>query len=83
MPCYIYDHSGITISTGSFGCRWDNGQFGYIMITKEKARKETLFRLKTDKKETWRTLKGKVDSRRIEHIKNKYGDQVETIYGVK
>jgi hypothetical protein len=32
-PLYIYDHSGITISTGSFGCVWDSGQVGWVVIT--------------------------------------------------
>lgn len=40
LPLYLYDHSGITMSTGSFSCKWDSGQVGFIYITKEKARKE-------------------------------------------
>jgi len=39
-PLYIYDHSGITISTTPFNCRWDSGQVGFIYITKEKVLKE-------------------------------------------
>lgn len=38
FPLYLYDHSGITISTNPFGCRWDSGQVGYIYTTKEKVR---------------------------------------------
>jgi len=34
-PLYLYDHSGITISTTPFSCRWDSGQVGWIFITKE------------------------------------------------
>jgi len=34
LPLYLYDHSGITMSTGSFGCPWDSGQVGYIYITR-------------------------------------------------
>jgi len=37
---YLYDHSGITISMGSFGCPWDSGQIGYIYMTKESIEKE-------------------------------------------
>jgi len=33
-PIYIYDHSGITISTGAFSCPWDSGQCGYIVAKK-------------------------------------------------
>lgn len=40
LPLYLYDHSGLAISTGSFVCRWDSGQVGYIYCTWEKARKE-------------------------------------------
>lgn len=39
-PLYIYDHSGITIATTPFSCRWDSGQYGIAYITKEEARKE-------------------------------------------
>lgn len=37
---YLYDHSGITIATKPFGCRWDSGQVGIAVITKEKIIKE-------------------------------------------
>mgnify|MGYP003466085841 CR=1 FL=1 len=37
LPIYMYDHSGITIRTTPFDCRWDSGQIGYIFISKEKA----------------------------------------------
>jgi hypothetical protein len=40
LPLYLYDHSGITISTYSFGCRWDSGQVGYVLVTKEKVYSE-------------------------------------------
>lgn len=39
MPLFLYDHSGITIST-SRTCRWDSGQVGFMYITKKKATKE-------------------------------------------
>ena len=31
-PLYLYDHSGITISTSPFGCNFDSGQVGWIFI---------------------------------------------------
>lgn len=37
---FLYDHSGITISTSPFSCRWDSGQIGWIYITKEKIEAE-------------------------------------------
>ena len=39
MPLFLYDHSGITIST-SRTCRWDSGQVGFMYITKKDAVKE-------------------------------------------
>jgi len=34
-PLYLYDHSGITISTTPFGDRWDSGQIGFVYISKQ------------------------------------------------
>lgn len=38
LPLYLYDHSGITMNTTGFECRWDSGQVGFIFISKEKIR---------------------------------------------
>jgi len=35
MPLYLFDHSGLSISTTPFTCRWDSGQIGFIYTTKE------------------------------------------------
>jgi hypothetical protein len=40
LPLYLYDHSGITINTTGFSCRWDSGCVGFIYVTKEQVRKE-------------------------------------------
>lgn len=40
LPLYLYDHSGITISTSSFSCLWDSGQVGWIYVTKSRLREE-------------------------------------------
>ncbi len=40
LPLFMLDHSGITIRTTSFNDRWDSGQIGFILISKEKLRKE-------------------------------------------
>lgn len=34
LPIYMYDHSGITIATSPFLCKFDSGQIGYIYATK-------------------------------------------------
>lgn len=40
LPLFLYDHSGLRISTGSFSCPWDSGQVGFIYATKENVKKE-------------------------------------------
>lgn len=40
LPIYLYDHSGITISTGAFSCPWDSGQVDWIYVLPEKIRQE-------------------------------------------
>jgi hypothetical protein len=37
-PLYMYEHSGITISTKPFGDRWDSGQIGFVYIRKQDVR---------------------------------------------
>jgi hypothetical protein len=41
LSVYLYDHSGLTISTTPFSCPWDSGQVGYISISKKKAKAES------------------------------------------
>ena len=43
-PLYLYDHSGITISTGPFSCPWDSGQVGYIFVERDRFLKEFGFK---------------------------------------
>ena len=40
MPLYLYDHSGITISTGSFSCPWDSGQVGWVYADRKMIEEE-------------------------------------------
>lgn len=35
LPVYMYDHTGITISTTPFADKWDSGLLGYIYCTKQ------------------------------------------------
>lgn len=63
LPLYLYDHSGITMSTSPFSCRWDSGQVGFIYVTKEDVRNEydwkRLTQERIQKIETY--LKGEVE----------------------
>lgn len=38
LPLYLYDHSGITVSTTPFSCPWDSGFFGIIAVDVEKVK---------------------------------------------
>lgn len=49
LPLYLYDHSGITMSTGSFSCPWDSGQVGWIYATPEKIREAYMVKKATAK----------------------------------
>lgn len=40
LPVYLYDHSGLTVSSAPFSCPWDSGQVGIIYVTKEDAKRE-------------------------------------------
>lgn len=40
LPLYLYDHSGITMSTSPFSCSWDSGQVGFIFCSTDMIIKE-------------------------------------------
>ena len=52
-PIYMYDHSGVTISTTPFSCPWDSGQIGFILISRETALKENYSKRIDKKIKTW------------------------------
>lgn len=54
LPLYLYDHGDITISTESFGCRWDSGKVGYIYVSKEDVIKEFESTWNTESNKEWR-----------------------------
>lgn len=37
LPLYLYDHSGLSMSTGAYGCAWDSGQVGWAYISRDRA----------------------------------------------
>jgi hypothetical protein len=57
LPLYLYDHSGITISTSPFSCNWDSGQIGFIYVSKDKVQKEGI-----DESKVEEYLKGEVQT---------------------
>ena len=38
LPLYMYDHSGFCFDTKPFGCKFDSGQIGFVIVTKESYR---------------------------------------------
>ncbi len=49
---YLYEHSGITVSTSPFSCRWDSGLFGIIAVSTEKVKQEYGWKKITAKRRT-------------------------------
>lgn len=48
---------------------------------KRLSKTKTLFMLKGDEKDNWRTLNTPLSAKAVQWIRNKYADRVETIYG--
>jgi hypothetical protein len=64
LPLYLYDHSGITMSTSPFSCSWDSGKVGFIYVTKEQLRTEFSVKRITQKliERTSKILEGEVET---------------------
>lgn len=57
LPLYLYDHSGLSISTSRFTCPWDSGQVGWIYVTHERLKAEfCVSRIAKRHKEEARTI---------------------------
>jgi len=37
LPLYMYEHSGVALSTSDFNDKWDSGCIGYVFMTHEQA----------------------------------------------
>ena len=57
---YLYDHSGITISTGDFGDVWDSGMVGFVYITQKTIENETGYPKEEWKETASRFIDGEV-----------------------
>lgn len=40
LSVFLYDHSGLTVSTTPFSCPWDSGPIGFIYVTPEQMKEE-------------------------------------------
>lgn len=57
---FLYDHSGLSISTGPFSCYWDSGPLGFAIVTKEKAAYE--WGIKLDNPEFVQKVNERIDA---------------------
>jgi len=77
LPLYLYDHSGVTMKTTPFGCRWDSGQVGFIYATKEEIEKEYGEVSEGTYKKAIALLEGEVETYDCELTGEVYGCVVE------
>lgn len=91
LPLYMYDHSGISISTSPFSCRWDSGQIGFILVSKKKALEEFGGKIVTKnlKERLEKILEGEVETytQYVEGevygfvIEDEDGEHIDSCYG--
>jgi hypothetical protein len=64
LPVFMYEHSGIRLSTGSFGDPWDSGQVGFIYVSRADVLKEYSASRMTPKvkKQALAVLKGEIEA---------------------
>ena len=65
LPVYMYEHSGVILSTSPFSCQWDSGQVGRIYVSNEKAREEY----------GW----GRLSDIRIDIVKTRLRQEIQTL----
>lgn len=88
LPLYLYDHSGITMKTSPFDCRWDSGQVGFIYADRETIKKEYGNLTKASKAKAEKYIRCEVESYDkyirgdiVGFVVEKDGDRVESCWG--
>lgn len=83
LPVYMYEHSGVSISTSPFRCPWDSGQLGIIYATIEKAKKWFDFKVLTKKRrqQIVEALKSEVETYNYYVSAEVYGFRIEDADG--
>lgn len=64
LNLYLYDHSGLTISSGPFSCPWDSGWFGIVAVSIGKVKKEYGWKVltQTRRRKIEGYLQGEIDT---------------------
>lgn len=62
LPLYLYDHSGLSMSTSGFSCPWDSGQVGFIFTSMGRARQEWTGTDEEIREQAERCLRGEVET---------------------
>lgn len=80
LPVYAYVHSGIALSTGSFGCPWDSGQSGFVYMKATDARQygDALAALRSTVEEMGKLCNGEVYGY---EILDEEGNHVDSCWG--
>ena len=77
LPLFVYEHGGVTMSTGAFGDRWDSGQVGWAYVTKTSAEAMGCVRAKWDTARYIEAIKGEVETYAM-YLRNEvYGFEIE------
>lgn len=80
LPLFAYIHSGVSLSTGPYTCKWDSGQVGYILCRKDLFSEEKAAGAADALCEEWNTyLSGDVWAYEVVDI---HGDIVESLCGI-
>ena len=82
LPLFLYDHSGLTMSTRGFSCPWDSGQVGIIYMEKAVYRKE-FNKKRVNKKHVYNILRSEVSCYDDYLTGNIYGFIVEDEEGAQ
>lgn len=77
LPIFIYEHGGITISTGDFCDKWDSGFAGFIYVSKVNFYSQTCFEGCDWKEKAKQILKGEIEIYRNYLEGDVYGFSIE------
>ncbi len=83
LPVYLYDHSGQSVNTTGFSCKWDSGCFGIIAVSIDDVKKEYGWKIITSsrRKKIESYLNGEIETYDDYLQGNVYGFTIEDEVG--